>query len=159
MFLRSSSPPSDWPHQRPEPRRGKHLPSPAPVPGPAGSGSNRTPRRQRTPPRRGGFSDNPAPPTQGRTAAWPPPAHRSVASGCENFSLPLKSRSRSDQSGVPPFRPDRGLGTVPNTASGNITGESAFPAQCFSRFYISYRVLSLSDKRQFRHTAPTWSVS
>lgn len=29
----------------------------------------------------------------------------------------------------------------------------------FSRFYISYRVLSLSDKRQFRHTAPTWSVS
>ena len=31
---------------------GKRLPSPAPVPGPAGSGSNRTPRRQRTPPRR-----------------------------------------------------------------------------------------------------------
>ena len=51
---------------------------------------------------------------RGRTAAWPPPAHRSAASDCGNFSLPLKSRSRFDQSGVPPFRPDRGLGTVPN---------------------------------------------
>ena len=50
-FLRSSLPPSDWQHQRPAHCRGKRPPSPAPVPGPAGSESNRTPRRQRTPPR------------------------------------------------------------------------------------------------------------
>ncbi len=66
----------------------------------------------------GWFSDNFVPPTQGHSAAWQPPANRNAASGCENFSLPLKSRSRFHRSGAPLFRPGKGSDTALCTASG-----------------------------------------
>ena len=53
-----------------------------------------------------GFQIMPAPPTQGHSAAWPPPARRTAASGYGNFSPPLKNRKigRADE---PRFHPGK----------------------------------------------------